>query len=108
MKLHDVPQDNPYPGRYDLTNYNLWGMNLKDPWFYVNGIEIAGVKDYGEFCERIDGNNETPDFYSVYIHAENWGCECVGDYATRELALADAEAIRQELAPHITEVYDDT
>lgn len=103
MNLGDAAKTEP--GRYDLDSMDFWGMGLGRGWGeYVDAIEVAGVKDYGEFCERTDGTNEVPDFWSVYVHSRDWGCECVGDYATPENALADAEEIRIAYAPHLTPV----
>lgn len=59
-----------------------------------DGIEIQGVRnlfDEGDprgTCIEVDAEN--PQFYSVYLHLKNGGCECVGDMGTQVLAQAYA------------------
>lgn len=87
MNLHDA-QPPKNPGRYE----DLW----------VNGmdcIEAAPVKDLGDQfgdggtqCERIDGTDEIPDFWSLYGHLPWGGVECIGDYDTREQCVEDGKA----------------
>lgn len=63
-----------------------------------DAIEIQGVRDVNEpgdplgTCCEVD--NETPHFYSVYVHCKSGGVECVGDFG----AFASAEAYANELA----------
>lgn len=62
---------------------------IKNPADY-DGIEIHGVRNLnapddpaGTMCEVDD---ETPEFFSVYVHCRQGGVECVGDFATGALA----------------------
>lgn len=59
-------------------------------------VEVHGVRDLNkepggypgcepdETCCEMD--DENPQFFSVYGHLKEGGCECFGDFSTRDLA----------------------
>lgn len=62
------------------------------------GVEIHGVRDYANGCSLDDEtycepDNMHPEFFSVYLHLEEEGLECVGDFG----AYTDALEYSQEL-----------
>lgn len=62
-----------------------------------DAIEIQGVReeidliDSAKSCCEVD--NQTPQFFSVYLHEVEGGVTCVADLATHELAVAYAEQL---------------
>lgn len=60
-------------------------------WF--DTIEIHGVRQCDGYVEQDD---ETPDFFSVYLHFETGGLVCVGDHATYEMALLHASDLTKK------------
>ncbi|GGG86666.1 hypothetical protein [Edaphobacter dinghuensis] len=67
---------------------------IKDPEEY-DCLEVHGVVEEpdgsgGTVCEV---NDETPQFFSVYAHLKLGSVNCIGDFHTREDALAYAESV---------------
>lgn len=67
-----------------------------------DGTEVHGVREYPDSADPaktiVAVDNENPQFFSVYVHyapsaGEMRGVECVGDFATREEALAYARQL---------------
>lgn len=71
----------------------------QDGWAPRNfdAIEVHGVEatspEPGIF-PVIEVNDESPEFYSVYLHRREGGVDCVGDFSL----LADAKAYALELS----------
>lgn len=63
---------------------------IRDRACDYDGIEIHGVRDLAELndqrntCCEID--DENPQYFSTYVHLKEGGVECVGDFATHDLA----------------------
>ncbi|WP_420213542.1 hypothetical protein ACN8ZM_40765 (plasmid) [Burkholderia aenigmatica] len=72
-----------------------------------DALEIQGVREFvdpsnpdASFCEV---DNESPQFFSVYVHYRTGGVECVGDHGSHELAAAYANALSEA---HGWPIYD--
>lgn len=63
----------------------------KSEW---DNIEIAGCKDDGESTYRLDDKDETPDFYTVYLHLTEGGTMAVADLPSEKEANEIAELIQ--------------
>jgi len=64
---------------------------IKDRPEIFDATEISGVKSLGNGIVEV---SDTPDFYSVYLHMEEGGVQCVGDFTE----LKDAEAYAKALS----------
>ncbi|SEU40112.1 hypothetical protein SAMN03159335_06195 [Burkholderia cepacia] len=72
-----------------------------------DALEIQGVREFvdpcnpdASFCEV---DNESPQFFSVYVHYRTGGVECVGDHGSHDLATTYANALSQA---HGWPIYD--
>ena len=75
-------------------NLRYWREVIEDPSDF-DAIEIHGVLDLGDGnCEVSDEEEDTPDFYSVYVHMKEGGIQCVGDHSHP----ADAKGYADRLA----------
>lgn len=61
----------------------------------IDALEIHGIRslsDAGDYeVQEID--DENPHFYSVYIHLNDGGVDCIGDFPTLEDARFYAELL---------------
>lgn len=84
----------------EFFNENLRIVEKLD-FNYPNGtryewdnIEIVGCKDDGGIAYRVDdGDDEVPDFYTVYLHLTEGGTMAVADLPTEKLAQDCAEML---------------
>ena len=64
-----------------------------------DGLEIQGVREIvdpsspGASCCEVD--NDSPQFFSVYVHHRAGGVACVGDHGSHDLASAYANALSE-------------
>lgn len=61
-----------------------------------DAVEIAGCIETLEYIERVDDDRE-PQFWSVYLHLKEGGCECVADVNTQKQAQELAEVLEYAL-----------
>ncbi|KVD92939.1 hypothetical protein WS63_07850 [Burkholderia stagnalis] len=72
-----------------------------------DGLEIQGVREFVDpsnlaaNCCEVD--NDSPQFFSVYVHHRTGGVACVGDHGSHELAAAYANALSEA---HGWPIYD--
>jgi hypothetical protein len=74
----------------------------------ADGIEVHGVSYVFNDGDAVEQNDEDPDFFSTYLHmasdSNRVGLTCVGDFKTREAAMAHAVELAAELNLPITEI----
>jgi len=51
-----------------------------------DAVEIAGIVDDGTEANRVEDENDNPDYWSVYLHQVAGGVDCVADVPTEEQA----------------------
>ena len=61
-------------------NRRYWREVIEDPNDF-DAIEIHGVRDLGGGVCEITHEDDTPDFFSVYVHMKEGGVQCVGDHS---------------------------
>jgi hypothetical protein len=76
---------------------------IKDPADF-DAIEVHGVRDA---CVDPPGthfevDDENPESYSVYLHRNAGGVECVGDFGNRRAAMDYARELHREHRWRIT------
>jgi len=77
----------------NLITWNCYHNGKEPDWALYNALELAGCVEFekdtlGAYVERADG--ETPDFYTLYAHLVDGGCEAIHDFSH----VADIASIR--------------
>jgi hypothetical protein len=98
---------------FEVLNLNDKYAESVDGDFYLyDALEIHGVKILHHSinpkgsCLELD--NESPDFYSVYVQARRGGIECVGDFGKYELAKQYAEELSKKFEWRIADFVENT
>lgn len=62
-------------------------------WQGIDALELSAVTDLGDAMEQVTSRGGRIDLYSVYIHREGQGAECIADRPTYQQALGLANSL---------------
>lgn len=72
-----------------MENFKFYPQAVPLEW---DDIEIAPVVEHDGYCERVEDGNDH-NFWSVYLHLPEGGCECIADVPDVDTAHDLAELI---------------